>query len=258
MSTLGLHSGNNLKQVLFRLPKGMPMTTRQLAEWGISRQLAHRYIQNGWLELLGYGYYLRTGDILTDKGAVAALEANGVRVHIGGKSALALKGFAHYLSLGGEKIYLYGKGVRSLPAWFTEKFDPVLTTGQLFAEGDSLQERLCVGPLEENDPHSPVVSEPERAVLELLDLVPKQQTLAEARQIIEGLYSLRSKKMQHLLERCKKVKVKRLFWELAGELKLPVLERIDTSAIDFGAAANYILAGEKTLALKNPVRSTDG
>ncbi len=103
-----------------------------------------------------------------------------------------------------------------------------------------------------NDPNAPFVSEPERAVLELLDFVPKQQTLEEAKQIMEGLYSLRSKKMHELLKACKKIKIKRLFWQVAEELKLPVVKKIDISDIDFGSTSDYTLQGEKTLVLRNP------
>ena len=65
--------------------------------------------------------------------------------------------------------------------------------------------------------------------------MPKQQTLEEAKQLMEGLQSLRSKKMQKLLAACRKIKVKRLFWQLAEELQLPVLKKIDMGEIDFGS-----------------------
>jgi hypothetical protein len=58
--------------------------------------------------------------------------------------------------------------------------------------------------------------------------------------------------MQELLERCKKIKVKRLFWNLAEELHLPVLKKLDLSVVDFGAKADYILPGGKNLVLRNP------
>ena len=71
------------------MPKGMPVTSSLLEQWGISRQLAHRYVQSGWLEPLGYGYFLRPGETPTQTGAVAALEMQGMALHIGGKAALS-------------------------------------------------------------------------------------------------------------------------------------------------------------------------
>lgn len=251
MSSNALHSSERLKEALFALPQGMPVTTSHLKGFGIYRQLAHYYVQSGWLQQLGSGYYLRAGDSLTEKGAVASLQANGVKVHVGGKSALSFKGFIHYLSLSGERLTLSGHRIRKLPEWFQEKFKVSLSNSVLFNEQGTLEKRLCVSRLD-NDPNAPFVSEPERAVLELLDLVPKEQTLEEAQQIMEGLQSLRSKKMQGLLKACKKIKVKRLFWKVAEELHLPVLKKIDPTEIDFGSKSVYILQGEKNLVLRNP------
>lgn len=251
MSTQDLHSSETLKKALFGLPLGMPVSTSHLKEFGISRQLAYRYVQYGWLKQLGYGYFLRAEDRLTEKGAVASLQANGVKVHIGGKSALAMKGFSHYLRLGGETLYLFGRGTRTLPEWFLEMAKVNLSNTNLFAEQESPDGRLGVSRLDQ-EPNAPFVSEPERAVLELLDLVPKQQALEEAKLIMEGLQSLRSKKMVELLKACRKVKVKRLFWQVADELKLPVLNKLDPTEIDFGSSSAYILQGEKNLALRNP------
>ena len=251
MSTGNLHSSEILKKALFNLPQGMPVSASHLKEFGISRQLAYRYVQSGWLKQLGYGYYLRMGDTLTETGAVASLQANGVNVHIGGKSALALKGFSHYLSMGGERLTLFGHGTRKLPEWFQNQFNVTLSNSLLFEEQNALEERLSVARLD-NEAYAPFVAEPERAVLELLDLVPKQQTLGEARQIMEALQSLRSKKVQELLKACKKIKVKRLFWKIAQELNLPVVKKINPSEIDFGSKSVYILQREKNLALRNP------
>ena len=251
MSTLDLHSSKILKKALFSLPQGMPVSMSHLKGFGISRQLTYRYVQYGWLTQLGYGYYLRPGDSLTEEGAVASLQTNGVRVHIGGKSALSLKGFTHYLSMGGGKLTLYGQGVRSLPKWFQQHFKQSLSNSSLFDEPGNLAEKYCVTRLNQNA-DAPFVSEPERAVLEMFDLVPKQQTLEEAKQIMEGLQSLRSKKLQELLKHCKKIKTKRLFWLVAEELQLPVLKKLTPSEIDFGSRSAYILQGEKNLVLRNP------
>jgi len=232
-------------------PPGMPISTWHLKKFGISRQLAYRYVQHGWLKQLGYGYYLRPGDKLTETGSVASLQANDVAVHIGGKSALTLKGFTHYLSMSESTLTLYGRGVRNLPKWFQQQFKVVLSNSLLFDEPEKPAEQYCVSRLAQTA-DAPLVSEPERAVLEMLDLVPKQQTFEEARQIMEGLQSLRTKKMQELLTHCKKIKAKRLFWQVAEELHLPVLAKVDAAQIDFGSKSAYILQGEKTLVLRNP------
>ena len=251
MSTQDLHSGKILKKALFELPQGMPVSARHLKEFGISRQLSYRYVKYGWLVPLGYGYFLRTGDRHTEEGAVASLQENGVKVHIGGKSALVLKGFAHYLSPGGNALTLYGCKTRKLPDWFVQAYRVHLSNSSLFDEPEPLSERLEVARINDK-PHAPYASSPERAVLELLDQVPGQHSLEESRLLMESLLSLRSKKVQRLLEACKKVKVKRLFWQVAQELSLPVLKKLDKSLIDFGSHSDYTLSGAKALVLKNP------
>lgn len=175
MSSEALHSSELLKRALFGLPPGLPVTMSHLKGFGISRQLVHHYVQHGWLTQLGYGYYLRPGDKLTETGSVASLQANGVAVHIGGKSALALKGFTHYLSMGGETLTLFGRGVRNLPKWFQQQFKVGLSNSRLFDDPEKPAEQYCVSRLSQTA-DAPFVSEPERAVLEMLDLVPKLQT----------------------------------------------------------------------------------
>jgi hypothetical protein len=256
MSTNSLHSSQNLKNTLFALPAGMPITTRQLEQLGISRQLVHRYVSSGWLEQLGYGYYLRHGDILTQTGAVTALEFQGVAVHIGGKAALSLHGVAHYLALGKEKLFLYGTSKNSLPAWFIRQFPTEVRGGRLFNEASELANRLHVKRLDKNDVHSPYVAEPERALLEMLDDVPQKQGIDEAKKIMEPMFTLRFDALQILLEACTKIKVKRLFFHLAEELSLPVLKQLNNSKIDFGALSFYILSKKgNSLVLKHPGKS---
>ncbi|MDD2737279.1 MAG: type IV toxin-antitoxin system AbiEi family antitoxin domain-containing protein [Desulfuromonadaceae bacterium] len=259
MSTNSLHSSKNLKAVLFSLPKGMPVTTCQMLQLGISRQLVHRYVINGWLETLGYGYFLRAGDELTRNGAVAALESQGVDVHIGGKSALSQKGVAHYLAFGKDKLTLFRVTRKKVPQWFTSRFPCEIRMSRLFEEECALEKRLYVSRLDGTDSYSPFVSEPERALLEMLDDVPQKQSLDEARKIMEPLFTLRSDLLQNLLQTCTRIKVKRLFFSLAEELKLPVLQLLDVSRINFGSDSVYIrtLKGN-SLILQHPGKGLHG
>lgn len=259
MSTNSIHSSRNLKAALFSLPNGMPVTTSQMEQMGISRQLVHRYVLNGWLESLGYGYFLRAGDELTRNGAVAALESQGLDVHIGGKSALSLRGVIHYLSLGKDKLTLYRMSRKKIPEWFTARFDCEIRMSRLFEEKSVLENRLHVRRLYEADQYSPFVSEPERALLEMLDDVPQKQSLDEAKKIMEPLFTLRPELLQALLETCTRIKVKRLFFSLAEELKLPVLLQLDVTLIKFGAASVYIRTQKgNSLILQNPGKRLNG
>jgi hypothetical protein len=61
---------------------------------------------------------------------------------------------------------------------------------------------------------------PERALLELLDDVGVDQGLEEARNIMEGVRSVRLNVLGALLEHCPRVKVVRLCLQWAEELNL--------------------------------------
>lgn len=258
MSTESLHSGQNLKAALFSLPKGIPVTTGQMESWGISRQLVHRYVRSGWLEPLGSGYYRRPGDEITRDGALAALAAQGIDVHIGGKSALAEQGVTYYLALGNQKLFLYSARRRKLPAWFMAQFLCEFRLNRLFDEDGEIAGRLHVQRRDETDRYSPYVSAPERALLEMLDDVPHKQSLNEALKLMEPLFTLRPDLIQTLLEVCTRIKVKRLFFALAKELNLPVLKALDRSRIDFGAESVYIRTQKgNSLILPHPGKVPD-
>jgi len=61
----------------------------------------------------------------------------------------------------------------------------------------------------------PLVSEPERAVLETISQIPSKQSLEEAQNIMESLYGLRGPLIQELLEACFNIKTICLFLNLA-------------------------------------------
>jgi len=56
----------------------MPVTTGQMEQMGISRQLVHRYVLNGWLESLGYGYFMRVVMSLPGMALWQLLKARGM------------------------------------------------------------------------------------------------------------------------------------------------------------------------------------
>jgi hypothetical protein len=70
-------------------------------------------------------------------------------------------------------------------------------------------------------PDGVLVSEPERALLEMLSEVGVHQGLEEARNIMEGARSLRADTLATLLKNCQRVKARLLCVQWAEELNLP-------------------------------------
>lgn len=89
------------------------------------------------------------------------------------------------------------------------------------------------------------MSTPERAVLELLDEVPKRETFHQADVLMEGLRNLSPRLLQPLLTDCKNVKVKRLFFWFAERHNHAWLAKIDRSAIDLGKGKRMLVRGGK-------------
>src|SRR5208282_3701705 len=84
--------------------------------------------------------------------------------HVGGKTALAWRGIRHNLPAR-EPISLWGDGKFALPPWFTGRFLARYTARELFSP--KLPRNFGLHPLPET-PDGVLVSEPERALLEML------------------------------------------------------------------------------------------
>jgi predicted nucleotidyltransferase len=87
------------------------------------------------------------------------------------------------------------------------------------------------------------ISAPERAIMEVLYLVPAQESFEEAALLMEGLTTLRPRLVQSLLEQCRSVKVKRLFMFLAEACNHAWVKKLDLSKVNFGKGKRMIVKG---------------
>ncbi|MGE3319484.1 MAG: type IV toxin-antitoxin system AbiEi family antitoxin domain-containing protein [Candidatus Berkiella sp.] len=238
----------HIQSYLNQLLKSWPSKTICLSEWfeerGISRKLVHYYNKAGWIERVGQGAYKRAGDSIDWPSGLKALqEQANLAIHLGGKSALQLQGFAHYIPVGNIPITLYGEQQIKLPAWFncykwsvpiiyhsTNLFGSNLNKGISSLEVDGVQIKA---------------SSPERAMMEMLYLIPSSQSYDEAYQIMGSLTAIRPELTQHLLENCTSIKVKRVFMVMAKAYNYPWLKDIDKSKINFGKGKRELIKGGK-------------
>ncbi|HWR57427.1 MAG TPA: type IV toxin-antitoxin system AbiEi family antitoxin [Thermodesulfovibrionales bacterium] len=214
--------------------------TSYLDASGFSRDLLVKYKNSGWLEPFGRGAYIRAGDRVTWLGALYTLQKQlGLPVHAGGKTALELKGYAHYLPVRQNKVFLYGPRGLTLPAWFkADRFGVkfVITRTNLFP-ADYLE-----GFIDFSERDFLVrIAAPERAAMEMLHLVPKEVGFDEAQLIMENLVALRSDVVQRLLMVCRSVKVKRLFLYMAEKKEHTWLSKLDLSKVDLGKGKRMIV-----------------
>lgn len=240
---------------LQHLPEGLVCNTQWLAAKGYSRQLVAKYVANGWLERVGHGAYTRPGAPRKWQHVVYSLQTQGLPLHPGGETALALLGRAHQLPLSGRTVvHLYGPA--RLPHWVSRaaaktKFRHHV--GQLFTEkaGSSATigtsgsgfETYSWGPWD----WTLRISSMERAWLELLQGVPGELGFDAADELATGLQSLRPKAMEALLGRCRSFKVRRLALWLAERHHQPWLSKLDPLGLDMGRGKRSLAPGGRLI-----------
>lgn len=163
----------------------------------------------------------------------------GLEIHVGGRTALGLLGQAHYLELNIKTVQLFAPRRTVLPVWFKNHdwgLKPELYNTNFLPAALGLVDV-------EHKLFTVKVSGAARAVMECLYLAPEKFDLIESYQIIEGLGTLRPAVVQHLLEQCTSVKVKRLFLYLAEKAGHAWLKHLDRSGVDFGSGKRSIAPG---------------
>jgi hypothetical protein len=174
-------------------------------------------VTSGWLDKLARGVFMFSGDTLTRDGSLRFLERKIPGLHVAAKTALAWHGFRH--NVGHEEpLVLWGDQPGGLPEWFTKLFVARYSTSRLFDADLPSGYGITTRP---DQPDGPRVSEPERALLEMLSEVGVHQELDEARHIMEGVRQLRTASLAKLLSACRMVKAVRLCVVWAEELDLP-------------------------------------
>lgn len=191
------------------------MGTQALRDIRVSSALAWHYQKAGWLVRLGRGVFMFPNDELKRDACLKFLAARISGLHVGGKTALAWRGVHHNLQAR-ETLILWGETPTKLPDWFTSRFQTRYVARQLFRKKLS---KFGLQSLPEA-PNGPLVSVPERALLEMLSEVGLRQSIEEARHLMEAMRSVRPEVIGELLKNCLLRKVIRLCVQWAEELNL--------------------------------------
>lgn len=259
--------GSYLNLLEKELPEGLLVDSAWLERQGIASNLRAYYVKHGWLDQPVRGVYRRPRGSLRWQQVMISLQTLlGEVLVVGGRTALELQGFAHYLSRNIRTVYLYGP--EKPPTWLSKldlpqrfayrnsaklfSHEPMVhSLGSLAwnintAEGRDL-ERLQGGDLtaltwgQWDWPLT--LSRPERAYLEMLDELPKKESFHQADKLMEGAVNFSPRRLQKLLSACHSVKVKRLFFFFADRHQHSWMARIDKDAIDFGSGKRMLVKG---------------
>ncbi|WP_312887682.1 type IV toxin-antitoxin system AbiEi family antitoxin domain-containing protein [Rhizobium laguerreae] len=89
------------------------------------------------------------------------------------------------------------------------------------------------------------MSTPERAILEALDELPAHESFHNLDMIFEGLATLSPRRLTALLQSCRKIKVRRLFFIFADRHKHAWRERLNTEDFKLGTGDRALVKGGK-------------
>lgn len=244
---MDIRSGSKLNRLQQELPEGLLADAAWMEAHGYSSALRSQYVRAGWLNSPARRVYRRSRGPLTWQQVVVSLQAVlTLPLAVGGRTALEQQGYAHYLSAEMREVHLYGP--KRPPTWLAS-----LPLDVTFHWHNSL--RLFPGDADAPPEPSPVMvstgglslpirySSKERAVLELLDELPKHESFHQVDALMEGMSDLSPRRLQTLLEVCASVKVKRLFLFFADHHRHAWLSRLDMSCIDLGAGKRVLVKG---------------
>jgi hypothetical protein len=89
------------------LPEGLVVDAAWLTHHGYSTSLRSQYVAAGWLEQPARGVYRRPRGTLSWQQAVISLQTLLAQpLTVGGRAALELQGFAHYLAPQTSEVHL--------------------------------------------------------------------------------------------------------------------------------------------------------
>lgn len=253
---------NKLNRLERELPEGLLVDSAWLTKRDYATNLRAHYLATGRLEQPARRVYRRPRGTLTWQQVAVSLQTLlEYPLVVGGRTALELQGYAHFLSHTVTQVHLYGP--KPPPNWLHDlKLDARFTyhnSSALFrsdpaarrlpgldwnGKTDQGDESLVVQPWGQwNWPL--VLSTCERAVLELLDELPAHESFHQVDKLIEGLVNLSPRRMQKLLADCRSVKVKRLFFFFADRHQHSWLKRLDKKAIYLGKGKRMLVKGGK-------------
>lgn len=240
--------GHKLNSLYACIAPGMPLSSDDLAVLGISADLTIYYVRAGRLERLARGVYCRPDDPPALQPSVALLQRSLEGLHVSGKSALEWQGIYHSVP---QQPFLRLSGWQAghLPGWFTERFPAEYHRNRLFEEQPATP--LYVRPFE-NREGAPLISTPERALLEVLSEVGLRQPMHEARELVRSSDSLRGEIMLDLLKHCASVKTVRLCLQLGREFGQPWITELDPSLLPKGSDRPWVWRSAEGLLVLKP------
>ncbi len=225
------------------LPDGQVVNRKWLQEHGYNRTTIDYYIRSGKLESVRRGVYRRPGPPLKWQHLFYSLQELGYMLHIGGRSALDLQGYVHYLSFGTDKKEITLCGKSRLPLWINDvgeniHFKALKQKGFQKLPKDSVT-TMTFGHWD----WRLNISSKELALFELLSRVKEKADFFIADKYFESVTVLRPALINELLQACIHIQTKQLFIWFADRHSRQWSSKIDQEKIDLGRGKRSIIKG---------------
>lgn len=267
MLTVSAQKGQKINWLEKNLPEGLLVDAAWLARHNFSTALRRKYVKGGRLQQPTRGVYRKPRGKLTWQQVIISLQTIILDdpIVVGGRTALELQGYAHYLQRSTRTVHLYS--MKPPPTWLAKiKLDAQFVhhnSQRLFenepltygpsslqldigkntgTSNDLLQRGLTFQPWGTWD-WPLTLSTPERAILELLDELPDRETFHQADKLMEGLVNLNPRRLTRLLGDCRSVKVKRLFFFLADRHTHAWRRHLKKEDFDLGSGKRMLVKG---------------
>lgn len=226
-------------------PEGLVVTRKQLLAAGLTGAALDRYVKSGWLHLVGRGAYLRGPEQalarpLRWQQLAISLQRDGLAVHVGGGTALAMHGLAE---ADPEKPVLNLFGKVKLPAW---------SAHARLKERVALRRFLLLPP-KVRAGIVPVqwgpwdwvmwIATPERALLEAVSLLPDEHGFAELDRAFAAATNLDATQLNALLGWSRHVQVNRLFLWFADRHGHAWNDALERERVFLGSGKRQVVEG---------------
>lgn len=243
--------GGSKKPLRALLPYGMLATRKWLMARGLGGHTLDNAVKSKRLLSLAPGVYSQYTRDLRWEGVVASLQymegASTPSVYAGGLTALSVMEMQDPPPAGAPVVRLYASDRPPawlfrlpLPARFKWHSVKSLWPESVMADEDYLDAYgwdLGLPPLH--------VSCPERALMEALMSVPKGINFDQADDLMMGQILMSPRKLDALLDACRSVKVKRLFFWLAARADHQWFGDLDRAKYDLGSGKRVLEEGGK-------------
>ena len=228
------------------LPYGMLATKKWLAAQGLTTHALDNAVKTETLLMLVSGVYSQYTRNLRWEGVVASLQrmedSPVPTVHVGGLTALALSGLSQYLPMGKQVVHLYSRN--KLPSWLARLSLSTIyeshSVKALWSESVMTSEKFIKAYEWEAGLPPIYYSCPEKAILEVLVSTPGTVTIEHVDELMQGLVNLSPRKLDVLIDACRNIKVKRLFFWLAKRQNYLWFKKLNVDKYDLGSGKRVV------------------